>query len=167
MVKNVYEISIKELEEYLKKRKATEKVKKVVTPKKEKQPISQKLSKIISSSGKVINYPKKLLSIAKMRDEELDLSTTPGKLKLTFAELFERRLKSLSGKKTRIRVKIDADVRQSFGVTSNLESKSWGPFEILIPKLSLSDMYKLFIYLLRNNGFSVLSTQTIEEVGAQ
>lgn len=167
MVKNVYEMSIKELEEYLKKRKATEKAQKVVTPKKEKQPISQKLSKIISSSGKVINYPKKLLSIAKMRDEELDLSTTPGKLKLTFAELFERRLKSLSGKKTRIRVKIDADVRQSFGVTSNLESKSWGPFEILIPKLPLSDMYKLFIYLLRNNGFSVLSTQTIEEVGAQ
>lgn len=166
MVKNVDEMSIKELEDYLKKRKAAEKAQEVVTPKKEKQPISQKLSKILSSSGKVINYPKKLVSIAKMRDEELDLSTTPGKLKLTFAELFERRLKSLSGKKTRIRVKIDAEVRQSFGVTSNLESKSWGPFEILIPKLSLSDMYKLFIYLLLNNGFSILSTQTIEEVGA-
>ena len=67
MVKNVDEMSIKELEEYLKKRKAAEKAPK------EKQPISQKLSKILSSSGKVINYPKKLISIAKMREEELDM----------------------------------------------------------------------------------------------
>ena len=157
--KNVDEMSIKELEENLKKRKAAEKVK-------TEKPISQKLSQILSSSGKVINYPKKLVSIAKMRDEELDMSSAPGKLKLTFAELFERRLKLISGKKTRIRVKIDAEVRQSFGITSELESKSWGPFEVLIPKLSLGDMYKLFIYLLLNNGFSILSTQTIEEVGA-
>ena len=27
-------------------------------------------------------------------------------------------------------------------------------------------MYKLFIYLLLNNGFSILSTQTVEEIGA-
>lgn len=98
MSKNVDEMSIKELEEYLKKRKAAEKVK-------TEKPISQKLSKILSSSGKVINYPKKLVSIAKMRDEELDMSSAPGKLQLTFAELFKRRLKLIPGKKTRIRVK--------------------------------------------------------------
>lgn len=101
-----------------------------------------------------------------MRDEELNMTSAPGKLKLTFAELFERRLKLISGKKTKIRVKIKAEVRYSYGITSDLESKEWGHFEVNIPKLTKSDMYKLFIYLLLKNGFSILSTQTIEEVGA-
>ena len=125
-----------------------------------------KLSQILSSSGKVINYPKKMVSIADMRDEKLNMTSAPGKLKLTFAELFERRLKLISGKKTKIRVKVEAEARYSYGITSDLESKEWGPFEVNIPKLTKSDMYKLFIYLLLKNGFSILSTQTIEEVGA-
>ena len=101
-----------------------------------------------------------------MRDEELNMTSAPGKLKLTFAELFERRLKLISGKKTKIRVKIEAEVRYSYGITSNSESKEWGPFEVNIPKLTERNMYKLFIYLLLENGFSILSAQTIEEVGA-
>ena len=127
---------------------------------------SSKLSQILSSSGKVINYPKKMVSIAKMRDEELEMTSIPGKLKLTFAELFERRLKLIPGKKTKIRVKVEAKVRYSYGITEALESKEWGPFEVNIPKLTNSGMYKLFIYLLLKNGFSILSTQTIEEVRA-
>ena len=79
---------------------------------------SKKLSQILSSSGKVINYPKKLVSIADMRDEELNMTSAPGKLKLTFAELFERRLKLISGKKTKIRVKVKAEVRYSYSITS-------------------------------------------------
>ena len=39
---------------------------------------SKKLSQILSSSGKVINYPKKLVSIADMRDEELNMTSAPG-----------------------------------------------------------------------------------------
>ena len=101
-----------------------------------------------------------------MRDEELNMTSAPGKLKLTFAELFERRIKLIPRKKTKIRVKIEAEVRYLYGITSELESKQWGPFEVNIPKLTKSDMYKLFIYMLLKNGFSILSTQTIEEVGA-
>ena len=52
------------------------------------------------------------------------------------------------------------------GATSELESKSWGPFQISIPKLSKKDIYKLMLYVLLTNGFNILSTQTIEEVGA-
>lgn len=63
---------------------------------------STKLSQILSSSGKVLNYPQKIVSIAEMRDEKLNMTSTPGKLKLTFAELFERRLKTMPGKKTKI-----------------------------------------------------------------
>ena len=126
---------------------------------------STKLSQILSSSGKVLNYPRKMVSIADMRDEELNMTSAPGKLKLTFAELFERQLKLIPGKKTKIRVKVEAEVRYSYGITEALESKEWGPFEVNIPNLTKSDMSKLFIYLLLKNGFSILSTQTIEEVG--
>ena len=40
-------------------------------PKPVKIKLSKKLSDILSSSGKVLNYPKKLVSIAEMREEEL------------------------------------------------------------------------------------------------
>lgn len=131
MVKNVDEMSIAELEAYLKKRKAAE-LKKVEKPKPkiEKVPITKKLSKILSKSGKVITYPKNLVSIAEMRENELDQTTIPGKLKLTFAELFEKRKSSLIGKRTKIQVTVHAEVRYSFGITSELESKTWGPFEV-------------------------------------
>ena len=130
------------------------------------------MSKILSKSGKVITYPKKLVSIADMRDEELNMTSAPGKLKLTFAELFERRLRTMPGKRTRIQITIHAEVRYSYGITSELESKDWGPFPrsneqpIKIPKMSLKDMYKFMMYTLLNNGFNILSTQTIEEIGA-
>ena len=128
---------------------------------------SKKLSQILSSSGKVRIYPKKIVSIAQMRDEELNMTSAPGKLKLTFAELFERRLKTMPGKKTKIQITVLAEVTYTIGSASELESKEWGPFHISIPKLTKSDMYKLFIYILLTNGFSILSTQTIEEVGAK
>ena len=153
--------------------KQTEKVKQQPKPKTIK-PVksittkaSTKLSQILSSSGKVLNYPKEIVSIAQMRDEELNMTSAPGKLKLTFAELFERRLKTMPGKKTKIQITVLAGVRYTIGSTSELESKEWGPFHISIPKLTKSDMYKLFIYILLTNGFSILSTQTIEEVGAK
>ena len=95
---------------------------------------STKLSQILSSSGKVLNYPPKIVSIAQMRDEELNMTSTPGKLKLTFAELFKRRLKTMPGKKTKIQITVLAEVRYTIGSASELESKEWGPFHISIPK---------------------------------
>ena len=76
---------------------------------------STKLSQILSSSGKVLNYPPKIVSIAQMRDEELNMTSTPGKLKLTFAELFKRRLKTMPGKKTKIQITVLAEVRYTIG----------------------------------------------------
>ena len=99
--------------------KQTEKVKQQLKPVKPKKSIkitpSTKLSQILSSSGKVINYPKKIVSIADMRDEELNMTSAPGKLKLTFAELFERRLKLIPGKKTKIQITVLAEVRYTIG----------------------------------------------------
>ena len=95
-----------------------------------------KLSQILSSSGKALNYPQKIVLIAQMRDGELNMTSAPGKLKLTFAELFERRLKAMPGKKTKIQITVLAEVRYTIGSTSELESKEWGPFHISIPKLT-------------------------------
>ena len=128
---------------------------------------STKLSQLLSSSGKVLHYPKETVSIAHMRDDELNMTSVPGTMKMTFAELFERRLKTTPGKKTKIQITVLAEVRYSIGVTSELESKEWGPFHISIPKLSKKDMYKLMLYVLLTNGFNILSTQTSEEVGAK
>ena len=61
--------------------KQTEKVKQQPKPKTIK-PVksitikpSTKLSQILSSSGKVLNYPPKIVSIAQMRDEELNMTS--------------------------------------------------------------------------------------------
>lgn len=93
-----------------------------------------------------------------MRDEELNMTTTPGKMKMTFAELFDRRLKTIPGKRTRIQITVHAELRYSLGIASKLESKSWGPFEISIPKLRKDDMSKMMLYVLLTNGFNILST---------
>ena len=97
---------------------------------------STKLLQILSSSVKVLNYPKEIVSIAQMRDDELNMTSAPGKLKLTFAELFERRLKTMPGKKTKIQITVLAEVRYTIGSTPELESKEWGPFHISIPRLT-------------------------------
>ena len=83
-----------------------------------------------------------------MRAEELNMTSIPGKMKMTFAELFDRRLKTMPGKKTRIQITVLAEVRYSMGATSELESKSWGSFQIRVPKLSKKDMYKLMLYVI-------------------
>ena len=83
--------------ENLKKQQANQSSKKVIQPPK---PVttksitvepSTKLLKLLSSSGKVLHYPKEIVSIAQMRDEELNMASVPGKMKMTFAELFDRR----------------------------------------------------------------------------
>ena len=151
--------------------KQSEKVKQPPKPVKPKKSIkitpSTKLSQLLSSSGKVLNYPKKIVSIAQMRDEELNMTSIPGKMKMTFAELFERHMNSMPGKKTKIQITVLAEVRYAIGSISELESKEWGPFHISIPKLAKIDMYKLMLYVLLTNGINILSTQTIEEVGAE
>ena len=134
-----------QLAECVKRQQAIEAAKKVV-----QKPILKPVSKtkttletirhkILSSSGKVIEYSKINVSIAKMREEELSMTSTPGKQKMTFAELFDRRLKTIPGKKTRIQITVHAEVRYSLGITSELQSKSYGPFNISIPKLSKNE----------------------------
>ena len=122
----------------------TQKVKQSPEPLQPKKSItitpSTKLSQLLSSSGKVLTYPKENVSIAQMREEELNMTSIPGKMKMTFAELFDRRLKTMPGKKTRIQITVHAEVRYSLGASSELESKSWGPFQISIPKLSKKEM---------------------------
>lgn len=100
---------------------------KIPPPKPVKIKPSKKLSEILTEAGKVITYPKKLVSIAQLRDEELNMAFYPGKSKLSFAELFDRRIRKISGRKTRVRIKIEAEVRYSFGIQSELETKHWGP----------------------------------------
>ena len=41
-----------------------------------------------------------------MRDEELNMTSAPGKLRLTFAELFERRLKLVLAKRQKFDLKL-------------------------------------------------------------
>lgn len=82
-------LSLDQLADYVKQQQKIQKSKPAPKP-----VIKPKLSnirgKLLSSSGKVLNYPKRNVSIAQMRDEELNMTTTPGKMKMAFAELFDR-----------------------------------------------------------------------------
>lgn len=163
-------LSLDQLADYVKQQQKIQKSKpspKPVSKPLSKPKISTKLSQLLSSSsGSVLNYPRENVSIALMREEELNMTSIPGKMKMTFAELFDRRLKTMPGKKTRIKITVLAEVRYSLGATSELESKSWGPFKLVFqnyPKrictnsccMYCSQMVSMF-YLLKQSRRLVL-----------
>ena len=54
----------------------------------------------------------------------------------------------------------------TIGNRTEFTDKSYGPFKMEVPKLSKPDMYKFLMYTLLQNNFTVLSTETIAEIGA-
>ena len=116
----------------------------------------------------VITYAKKPISIASMRNEELDTARTSRfKRDSSFLNLFGHRLKKLPGKRENIQITINADVENMIGDKSTITPKTYGPFKMTVPRLNNKDMYKYMIYTLPQNNFTILSTQAIANVGAK
>ena len=91
----------------------------------------------------VITYAKKPVSFADMRHDEFDKTAatrfTPDS---SFRNLFNERLKHISGKRENVQITINADVMNIIGNKSTITPETYGPFRIIVPKMDTDDMYK-------------------------
>ena len=102
-----------------------------------------------------------------MRDEELKRArVSKYKKQSSFQNLFHERLQQMPGKRERAQFTIHAVIEHTIGNRTEYTDKTYGPFKMEVPKLSEPDMYKFLMYTLLQNKFTVLSTETIAEVGA-
>ena len=102
-----------------------------------------------------------------MRDEELKRArVSKYKKQSSFQNLFHERLEQMPGKRERAQITINTVIEHTIGNRTEFTDKTYGPFKMEVPKLSEPDMYKFLMYTLLQNKFTVLSTETIAEIGA-
>ena len=106
------------------------------------------------------------VSLQDVRDEELKRARVSKYKKQSFQNLFHKRLEQMPGKRERAQFTINTVLEQTIGNRTEFTAKSYGPFKMEVPKLSKPDMYKFLMYTLLQNNFTVLSTETIAEIGA-
>ena len=63
-------------------------------------------------------------------------------------------------------ITINTVIEHTIGNRTEFTDKWYGPFKMEVPKLSKPDMYKFLTYTLLQNNLTVLSTETIAEIGA-
>ena len=127
--------------------------------------IEGKYQKIVSKDEeeKIIVYLKIDISLRDLRDREIKLSKDKNRAKLSFMELFRERLSLIPGKRDKISITLNVDIRDK----SDIEKKTYGPFDMEIPKLSKQDMYRFMVYTLLKNKFTLLSAQEIARIGCK
>ena len=114
-----------------------------------------------------IRLHKKPVSLQDMRGEELKRARVSKYVKQSsFQNLFHERLEQMPGKRERAQITINAVIEHTIGNRTEFIDKTYGPFKMEVPKLSKPDMYRFLIYTLLQNNFTVLSTETIAEIGA-
>ena len=102
-----------------------------------------------------------------MRDEELKRArVSKYKKQSSFQNLFHERLEQMPGKREWAQITINTVIEHTIGNRTEFTDKSYGPFKMEVPKLSKPDMYKFLMYTLLQNNFTVVSTETIAEIGA-
>ena len=107
------------------------------------------------------------VSLQEMRDEELDQAYVSKYTRHTsFQNLFHNRLQRMPGKQERAQITINTVIEHTIGNRTEFTDKTYGPFKMEVPKLSKPDMYKFLMYTLLQNNFTVLSTESIAEIGA-
>ena len=122
--------------------------------------------KLSDKQSSTIRLDKKAVSLQDMRDEELAKARVSKYMKdSSFQNLFHDRLNQMPGKREKVQITIQADMEHTLGNRRQILEKSYGPFKMEVPKLSKQDMYKFLMYTLLQNNFTVLSTETISEIG--
>ena len=107
------------------------------------------------------------VSLQNMRDEELGRARVSKYTRQSsFQNLFHNRLEQMPGKRERAQITINTVIEHTIGNRTEFTDKSYGPFKMDVPKLIKPDMYKFLMYTLLQNNFTVLSTETIAEIGA-
>ena len=114
-----------------------------------------------------IRLHKNPVSLQDMREEELKRArVSKYKKQSSFQNLFHERLEQMPGKRERAQITINAVIEHTISNRTEFTDKTYGPFKMEVPKLSKPDMYKFLMYTLLQNNFTVLSTETIAEIGA-
>ena len=107
------------------------------------------------------------VSLQNTRDEELGRTRVSKYTRQSsFPNLFHSRLEQMPGKRERAQITINTVTEHTIGNRTEFTDNSYGPFKMEVPKLSKPDMYKFLMYTLLQNNFTVLSTETIAEIGA-
>lgn len=116
----------------------------------------------------LIRYMKNPVSFQDMTQEELARARVSKYMKdSSFQNLFHNRLNNMSGRREKEQITIQADIEHTLGNKSEILEKTYGPFKMEVPKLSKPDLYKFLMYTLLQNVFTVLSTETITDLGAK
>ena len=114
-----------------------------------------------------IRLHKKPVSLQDMRDEELKRArVSKYKQQSSFQNLFHERLEQMPGKRGRAQITKHAVIEHTIGNRTEYTDKTYGSFKMEVPKMDKSDIYKFLMYTLLQNKFTVLSTETIAEIGA-
>ena len=107
------------------------------------------------------------VSLQNMRDEELGRARVSKYTQQSSSQnLFHNRLQQMPGKRERAEITINTVIEHTIGNRTEFTDKSYGPFKMEVPKLSKPNMYKFLMYTLLQNNFTVLSTETIAQIGA-
>ena len=110
-----------------------------------------------------IVYEKIRVSLNRYRRQEMRM--TDLRKNLPFTVLFEHRIDKISGRRVRVSVSVFVTIRNL--AQDKYIDKTFGPFQMVVPRLSREDMYKFFMYTLLTNNFSLLSAEVITKIGAR
>ena len=110
-----------------------------------------------------IIYEKNRVSLSRYRRQEMRMTNL--RKNLPFAVLFENRMNKISGRRIRVSVTVFVTIRNL--AQNKYIDKTFGPFQMVIPRLSRDDMYKFFMYTLLSNNFALLSAEVITKIGAR
>ena len=123
--------------------------------------------KLSDKQASTIRLDKKAVSLQDMQDEELTTQrVSKYKKDSSFQNLFKNRLDNMPGKREKVQIAINTEMEHTLGNRTEFINKTYGPFKMEVPKLSKQDMYKFMMYALLQNNFTVLSMETISEIGA-
>ena len=110
-----------------------------------------------------IVYKKINVSLSRFRRQEMRM--TDLRKNLPFTTLFEHRIDKYGGRRIRVSVTVFFTIKNM--ATHSLTEKTYGPYQMSIPRLNLEDMYKFFMYTLLSHNYTPLSAEVISKIGAR
>ena len=112
-----------------------------------------------------IVYDKINVSLNRYRRQEIRMAGSYTKKNSSFSRLFKQRIDEIGGRRVRVSVTVFVTVEDL--IRKKTYKRSFGPFKMDVPKLSIQDMYKFFMYTLLTNNFTLLSAEVITEIGGR
>ena len=124
--------------------------------------VQEQLFEKLKTGRDIVTYPKISVSLDEFRREEAAKMNMYGK-NSSFLDLFEDRIEKIPGEWTFGTITLFVTIQT--GLIE--ENRTFGPFDVELPNLSRRDMYKLMVYTLLKNNFTLQSAQVITKIGAK